>query len=139
MRRDQCQADKLTKQAEGEELRYRMLLATHCIDLHGQQYDIDEHKDEIHFQQILLIVRELKAQRMCCKVIGVHIHQIDVVLQCAQVGAAAIGLPRQILVRVPLAGCSISITGHQCHIPEAKRRERKLNIRIFRWVSYLIY
>lgn len=76
---------------------------------------------------------------MCCKVIGVHIHQIDVVLQCAQVGAAAIGLPRQILVRVPLAGCSISITGHQCHIPEAKRRERKLNIRIFRWVSYLIY
>lgn len=123
MRRDQCQADKLHKQAEGEELCYRMLLATHCIDLHGQQYDIDEHKDKVHFQQILLIVRELKAQRMRCKVIRMHVHQIDVVLQGAQYGAAEIGLLRQILVRVPLAGCSIPIAGHQCHIPEAARRE----------------
>lgn len=124
MRRDQCQADKLHKQAEGEELRYRMLLSTHCIYLHGQQYDIDEHKYKVHFQQILLIVRELKAQRMCRKVIRMHVHQIDVVLQGAQDGAAEIGLPRQILVRVPLAGCAIPIAGHQCHIPEAGRGEK---------------
>lgn len=83
MRRNQGQANKLTEQTQCKQLRYRMLLASHCINLHWQQYDIDEHEDEVHLQQILLIIRELKAQRMRRKVIGMHIHQIDVILQCA--------------------------------------------------------
>lgn len=56
----QANANELQQQADGEQSRHRMLLQSHRVDLQRNHHQVDDEKDQIHLQGVLLIEGEVK-------------------------------------------------------------------------------
>lgn len=121
MHQQEGQTYHLHGQAQGEQSRDGMLLPSHGVHLQRQQDQVDEEKYQVHFQRVLLVEGEVERQRNVRRMVGIAVHQPEVVRNVRHRGhveASAIEV-------MPLAGRRVPVAGHHRHIPESGREREE--------------
>lgn len=116
MSQDQTQRDKLHDDADGEQTSDRMPLSAHGVHLQRDEHCVDQDEDEVHLERVLLVVGELEGEWDERRLVGIAVHQPEVVLYVRYTGHV-----EALRVKVlPLTGRGVAVARDQGHVPESE-------------------